>query len=179
MPSNHLTLCCPFSSCPQYFLASGSFLKSQLFASGGQSIGASASASVLPVNIQGWFPLELSGLISFQSKGLSRIFSSIAIPKYQFFSLFYGSTLTSVHDCWEKHGFDFVGKVMSLLFNTLCRFVIASSAEKYCLMTSPETPLTPHPNLSPSPYPNPFISTTFLFMILNLKNIERKYEKNK
>ena len=66
----------PFSSCPQSFPASESFPVSQLFASGGQSIGTSASASVLPMNIQGWFPLGLTGLISLQSKGLSRVFSS-------------------------------------------------------------------------------------------------------
>ena len=73
----------PFSSCPQSFPASGSFLMSWLFTSGGQSIGASASASVLPMNIQGWFHLGLTGLISWLSKGLSRVFSSIQL--YQFF----------------------------------------------------------------------------------------------
>ena len=82
MPSNHLILCSPFSSCPQSFPVSGSYPVSWLLASGGQSIGASASASVLPVNIQGWFPLEL---ISLLSKGLSRIFSS-TVWKHQFFS---------------------------------------------------------------------------------------------
>ena len=82
MPSNHLILCSPFSPCPQSFPASGSYLMSQFLASGGQSIGASASASVLPVNIQGWFPL---GLISLLSKGVSRIFSS-TVQKHQFFS---------------------------------------------------------------------------------------------
>ena len=75
----------PFSSCPQSFPASGSSPMSQLFTSGGQSIRASASASVLPMNIQGWFPLGLTGLISLQSKGLSRVFSSTAIQKHQFF----------------------------------------------------------------------------------------------
>ena len=64
MPSNHLILCFPFSSCLQSFPASGSFPESWLFTSGGQSIGASASASVFPMNIQGWFPLELTGLVS-------------------------------------------------------------------------------------------------------------------
>ena len=75
----------PFSPCPQSFPSSGSFLVSQLFASSGQSIG-SASVSVLSMNIQGWFPLRLAGLISLLSKGLSRIFSSITIWKHQFFS---------------------------------------------------------------------------------------------
>ena len=74
----------PFSSCPQSFPALGSFQMSQFFTSGGQSIGASASASVLPMNIQGWFPLGLPGLISLQSKGLSGIFSNITVQKHQF-----------------------------------------------------------------------------------------------
>ena len=68
-----------FSSCLQSSPASGAFLKSQLSMSDGQNTGASASASVLPVNIQGWFPLGLTGLISLQSKGLSRVFSSTTI----------------------------------------------------------------------------------------------------
>ena len=67
IPSNHLNLCCPFSSCPQSFPASASFPMRQLFASGGQSIGASASASALPMNIQGWFPLGLTSLTSLLS----------------------------------------------------------------------------------------------------------------
>ena len=74
----------PFSSCLQSFPASGSFPISQLFASGGQSTGASASASVLPISIQGWFPLRLTGLI-LQSKGLSRVFSNTTVKKHQFF----------------------------------------------------------------------------------------------
>ena len=76
----------PFSSCLQYFPASGSFLMSWLFASGGWSIGTSASRSVLPMNIQDWFPLELSGLISLQSRGLSKVFSNTTVQKHQFFS---------------------------------------------------------------------------------------------
>ena len=89
-----------FSFCLQSFLASESFPVSRLFSSGGQSIGASASASVLPVNIQDWFPLELTGWISLQSKGLSRLFSSTTIWKHQFFhtQLSYGPTLTCIHD---------------------------------------------------------------------------------
>ena len=74
-----------FSSCLQSFPASGSFPMSQLFASGGQSVGASASASVLPINIHSWFPLGLIGLISLQSKGLPRVFSNITVQKHQFF----------------------------------------------------------------------------------------------
>ena len=75
----------PFSSCPQSFPTSGSFQISQLFASGGQSIGVSASASVLPVNTQGWSPLGWTGWISLQSKGLSRVFSNTTVQKHQFF----------------------------------------------------------------------------------------------
>ena len=83
MPSNHLIFCHPFLLLPQSFPASGSFLMSRLFTSGGQSIGA--SDSVLPMNIQDWFPLGLTGLISLQSKGLSRAFSSTTVEKHQFF----------------------------------------------------------------------------------------------
>ena len=96
--------------CLQSFPASGSFPMSQLFASGGQSIGASALASVLPMNIQGWFPLELTGLISLQSKGLSRVFSSTTIQKHQFFSI-QPSLWFNFHICtWllENHGFDYM-----------------------------------------------------------------------
>ena len=85
MPSNHLILCRPLSSCLQCFPASGFFPVIQFFASGGQSIGVSASASVLPMNIQDWFPLVLTDLISLQSKGLSRVFSSTIVQKHQFF----------------------------------------------------------------------------------------------
>ena len=76
----------PFSSHLQAFPASGSFPMSQFFASGGQSIGVSASASVLPMNIQDWFPLGLTDWISLLSKGLSRVFSSTTVQKHQFFS---------------------------------------------------------------------------------------------
>ena len=75
----------PFSSCLQSFPASGSFQMSQFFASGGQSIGVSASASVLPMNIQDWSPLGWTGWISLQSKGLSRVFSNTTVQKYQLF----------------------------------------------------------------------------------------------
>ena len=76
-----------FSSCPQSFPASGSFQMSQLSTSGGQSIGVSASASVLPMNIQDWFPLGLAGWISLQSKGLSRVFSNTTVQKNPFFGI--------------------------------------------------------------------------------------------
>ena len=118
----------PFSSCLQSFPASGSFQMGQFFTSGGQRIGVSVSASVLPMNIQDWFPLGLIGWVSLQSKGLSRVFSTTTVQKHQFFGVqLYGPTLTSVHDCWETIAltrWTFVGKVMSLYFNMLSRLVI-------------------------------------------------------
>ena len=98
-----------FSSCLQSFPASGSFPVSWLFPSGGQSIGASASASVLPMNIQGWFPLRLTDLISLLSKGLSQ--ESPPTPQFKSInslepSFLYSPTLTSIHDYWKKHSFD-------------------------------------------------------------------------
>ena len=84
----HLTISSsviPFSSCLEFFPASGSFQMSQVFTSGGQSIEASASASVIPMYIQGWFPLGLTGLISLLSKRLSRIFSNTTVQKHLFF----------------------------------------------------------------------------------------------
>ena len=139
--SNHLILCCPFSSCLQSFQASGSFLMSWLLASGGQSIGVSTSASVLPMNIQDWFPLGLTGLISLQSKGLSRVFSSTTVWKHQFlvFSLLYGPTLTSIQDYWKTIAltiWTFVGRVISLLFNMLSRCVIAFLPKSKSLLIS-------------------------------------------
>ena len=93
-----------FSFCLQSFPASQSFPMSWLFASGGRSIGASALASVLPVNIQDWLSLGWTNLISLQSKALLRVFSNTTVQKHRFFlvlSLLYGSTLTSVHDYWK------------------------------------------------------------------------------
>ena len=105
MPSNHLILCRPLSSCLQSFPALGSFLTSQLFSLGGQSIGVSASPSILLMNIQGWFPLGLTGLIFLLSRRLSRVFSSTTIWKHQFFgtqpSLWknYSFKITADGDC--------------------------------------------------------------------------------
>ena len=100
----------PFSSCLQSFPASGSFPMSRLFASGGQSIGASASATVLPMNIQGRFPLGLTGFISLLSKGLSRVFSSTTVEKHQFFgtqpSLWSSSHIYTRQDQERNHSFD-------------------------------------------------------------------------
>ena len=95
-----------FSSCPQSFPASGSFLRSLLC---GQTIGASALASVLPVSIQGWFPLGLIALISLLSKGLSRVFSSITVWKHQFFS-----TQPSVRSNSNIHPYMTTGKIIAL-----------------------------------------------------------------
>ena len=101
----------PFSSYLQSFPASGSFPMSQFFTSGGQSIGVSASTSVLPMNIQDRFLLGWTGWISLQSKGLSRVFSNTTVQKHQFISAQlserdYSPTLTSIHDCWKNHSFD-------------------------------------------------------------------------
>ena len=95
----------PFSPCLKSFPASGSFPINQFFSSGGQSIGASASASVLSMNIQDWFPLGLTGLISLQSKDLSRVFSNTAIQKHQFFSAQLSLWSNSHIHTWllEKH----------------------------------------------------------------------------
>ena len=87
-----------FSFCLQSFPASGSFPMNQLFASGGQNFGASVSASILPGNIQSWFPLVLTGFISLQSKGLSRVFSSTTIQKHHFFSAQH-SLWSNSHNC--------------------------------------------------------------------------------
>ena len=85
MPSNHLILCCPLLLLPSIFPNTGSFQMSQLFTSGGQNIGVSASTSVLPMNTQDWSS-EWTGWISLQSKGLSRVFSNTTVQKHQFFS---------------------------------------------------------------------------------------------
>ena len=133
MPSNPLILHCPLLLLPS---ALGSFIMSWLLASGGQSIEASTSASVLPVNIQTWFPLGLTGLISLQSKGLSRVFSSTTVRKHQLLesvnssvlNLFHGPTLTS-HITTRKIIAltiqTLVSKEIYLIFNMLLRFAIA------------------------------------------------------
>ena len=119
----------PTSSSPQSFTASGSFPMSQVFATYSQSIGVSDSTSVLPMNIQDWFPLGWTGWISLQSKGLSRVFSNNTVQKHQFFGAQLScSTLTSIHDYWKKTitltRWTFVGKAMSLLFDMLSSLVI-------------------------------------------------------
>ena len=111
----------PFSSGLQSFPASGSFSMCQFFASGGQSVRVSASASVLPMNIQDWFPLGWTGWITLQSKGLYGVFSNTTVQQHQFFSFFYTPTLTSYRTIGKNTAltrWTLVGKVMSLLFNT-------------------------------------------------------------
>ena len=100
MPSSHLILCHPLLFCPQSLPASGSFPMSELFTSGGQSIGISASASVLPMNTQDWSPLGWTGWISLQSKGLSRVFSNTIFQKHQFFSTQLSSQSNSHIHIW-------------------------------------------------------------------------------
>ena len=134
----------PFSSCLQSFSASGSFQMNSFFKSGGRSIGVSASASVLPMNTQDWFPLWLTGLISLQSK---RLFSNTTIQKHQFFgAVFFTSNcflyiqLSHPYITTGKAialtRWTFVSKVMSLLFNMPSRLVIAFLPRSKCLLIS-------------------------------------------
>ena len=126
-PSNYLILCCPLPLLPSIFPASGSFLMSQFFASGGRSIGASASSSGLPMNVQDCFPLGLTGLVSLQSKGLSRVFSNTTVQKHQFYGakLFFIVQLTSIHDYWKNHRIEarnlkcFTSIILTILLTTL------------------------------------------------------------
>ena len=136
LPSNHLIPCCPFSSYPQSIPASGSFPMTRLFTSGSQSIGALASAAVLPMNIQGWFPLGLTGLVSLLSKGLSRVFSSTTVWNHiqcsaffmvQFSHLYMTTGKTIALTIWAS-----VSQVMPLLFNVLSRFVITFLPRSKC-----------------------------------------------
>ena len=97
----------PLSSCLQSFPASGSFQMSQLFASGGQSIGVPASTSLLPLNTQDWFPLGWTGWISLQSKGLSTVLTpQFKSVNFSALSFLYSPTLTSVYDYWKNHSLD-------------------------------------------------------------------------
>ena len=110
MPSNHL-ICCRPLLLPLIFPSIRVFHKSQFGTSGGQNIGASASASVLPMDIQYWVPLGWTGLMSLQSKGLSRVFSNTTVQKHQIFgiqylSFLYSSALTLIHGYWKIHRFD-------------------------------------------------------------------------
>ena len=103
MPSSHLILCHPLLLLPSLFPSIRVFSISQFFPWGGQSIGVSALASVLPRNTQDWSPLEWTGWISLQSKGLSRVFSNTTGQKHQFFIVLF---ITSIHDYRKKYNFD-------------------------------------------------------------------------
>ena len=126
MLSTHLILCRPLLLLPSILASIRVFSKERLIASGGQSIGVSATAAVLLKNIEGWFPLGLICLISVQSKGLSRVFSSTTMQKHLFFgahpSLW--STLTSVHDYWRNYNID---------YTDLCWQSDVSAFLKHCL----------------------------------------------
>ena len=132
----------PFSSCLQSFLGPRPFPVSQLFASDGQSTGVSASASVLPMNTQNWSPLGWTGCISLQSKGLSRVFSNTTVQKHQFFSAQLSSQSNFHIHRWPLDKtialtrWTFVDKVMSLLFNTMSRLVIAFLPRSKSLLIS-------------------------------------------
>jgi len=132
----------PFSFYLQSFPASGSFPVSQLFASGGQSIGVSVSTSVLSMNIQDWPPLRWTGWISLQSKGLSRVFSNTTVQKHQLFwhSAFFIVQLSHPYMTTGKTivltRWTFVGKVISLLFNMLSSLVIYFLLRSKCLLIS-------------------------------------------
>ena len=132
----------PFSSCPQSLPASESFTMSQLFAWGGQNIGVSASASVLPMNTQDWSPLGWTGWISLQSKGLSRVFSNTTVQKHQILrcSAFFTAQLSHPYmttgETIALTRLTLVSKVMSLLLNMLSILVITFLPRSKCLLTS-------------------------------------------
>ena len=108
MPSNHLILCRPLLLSPSIFPGISVFSKESALASCGQSIGVSASTSVLPLSVQDWSPSGWTGLISLQSKGLSRVFSNTTVQSISSLalSLLYSPTLTSIHDYWKNHSLD-------------------------------------------------------------------------
>ena len=140
MPSNHLILCHPLLLLLQSFPASGSFPMSQLFASGDKSTGASASASVLPVNIQDWLPLGWTGWITLLSKGWT--LKSLLQHRSSKASIFHRFMVQLSHPYISTGKIialtrqTFVSKVMSLLFNTLSRFVTAFLLGSKCLLIS-------------------------------------------
>ena len=109
LPSNHLILCCPLLLLPSIFSSIKVFSSESSLRIRWPKIGASLSASVLPMSIQDWFPLGLTGLISLLSKGLSRVFYSTTVWKcFGLLSLLYGPTLASIHGYWKNHSFDYM-----------------------------------------------------------------------
>ena len=155
----------PFS-CLQSFPASGSFLMSWLFSSGAQSIGASASASVFPMNIQGWFPLGLTGLISLLSKGVSRVFSNTTVQKHQFFGIqpssFIRDKMSPGHPSWIPNPQKLrANKPLSfgMAYITVhpLKWLFSSSFSACCLVFLPgwfnlTTSFTDTPNVSAMPF---------------------------
>ena len=140
MPSSHLILCHPLLLLPPTPPSRGSFPMSQLFAWGGQSIVVSASVSILPMNTWDWFPLGWTGWIPLQSKGLLRVFSTPQFKSMNFLvlSFLYSPTLTSLHAYWKNHSFEymtFVGKVVSLPFKMLSRWIVTFLPRTKCLLT--------------------------------------------
>ena len=128
----------PFSSCPQSLPASESFPMSQLFAWGGKSTGVSASASVLPMNIQDWFPLWLTGWISLQSKGLSRVFSNTTAQMHQFFSAQPSSQSNShIHTCLVGH-LHLISTLLNFLFSNSFYLWSTSNSSSF---RGPEIPM--------------------------------------
>ena len=128
MPVNHLIFCCPLLLCLQSFPASGSFPVNQLFTSGGQNIGVSASASILPKNIQAWFLLGWTGWISLLFKALPRVFSNNSskasvLQCSAFFTVQLSHSYMTTGKTVALTRRTFVGKVMSLLFNMQSRLV--------------------------------------------------------
>ena len=128
---NYLILCQPLLLPPSISPSIRVFFNESALCIRWPKYGALTSASVFPMNIQDWVPLELTGLISLKTKGLSRVFSGTTIQKHQFFSIppSLWSTRTSVHDYWKNHNFDYMNpcwQTDSLLFNTLYRFVMLS-----------------------------------------------------
>ena len=155
MPSNHLILCCPLLFLTSIFPALGSFPMSQFFASGGQSTGISASASVLSMNIQNWFPLRLTGWISQESSPTPQCWwSSKAVQKFNsnsskasilkhlaFFMVQLSHPYMTTGKTIALNRWTFVSKVMSLLFNMLSRFVIPFlRRSKYLLISWLQSP---------------------------------------
>ena len=146
MPSTISFSTAPFSSCPQCFPASGSFPMNQLFVSSSQSIGA--PATVLPMNIQGWFPFGLTGLISLLSKGLLSVFSNTTVQKHQFLrSDFFMGQLSHLYMTTGKTialtRQTFVSKLMSLLLNMQSSFLVAFlPRSKYLFISWLQSPST-------------------------------------
>ena len=142
MPFNYLILCCPLLLLPSIFPSIRVFPMSRLFKSGGQNIGASDSASILPMNIQGWFSLGLTALIFLQSKGLSRVFSSTTIQKHQFFSVQPSLWSNSHIHTWlqEKNialtRQTFVSKVISLFLKLIYFLLKENCFAEFCCFLS-------------------------------------------